>query len=40
MSPMNKASQDVLAELGRREGQSGLEEFALRKARGREEGNA
>ena len=34
------APADVLAELGRREGQSGLEEFALRKARGREEGNA
>jgi phosphoribosyl-ATP pyrophosphohydrolase len=28
---------DVLAELERREGQSGLEEFALRKARGRDE---
>ena len=27
---------DVLAELARREGQSGLEEFALRKAKGRE----
>lgn len=27
---------DVLAELERREGQSGLEEFALRKAKGRE----
>ncbi len=29
---------DVLAELERREGLSGLEEFALRKARAREEG--
>ena len=29
---------DVLGELERREGQSGLEEFALRKARQREEG--
>jgi phosphoribosyl-ATP pyrophosphohydrolase len=28
---------DVLAELERREGQSGLEEFALRKSRSREE---
>ncbi|MDE1951082.1 MAG: phosphoribosyl-ATP diphosphatase [Burkholderiales bacterium] len=31
---------EVLAELRRREGLSGLEEFALRKVRGREEGNA
>lgn len=32
--------QDVLAELARREGLSGLDEFALRKARQREEGTA
>jgi phosphoribosyl-ATP pyrophosphohydrolase len=31
------APADVLAELERREGQSGLEEFALRKARQREQ---
>ena len=31
---------DVLAELERREGLSGLEEFAARKAKGREEGEA
>lgn len=31
---------DVLAELQRREGLSGLDEFALRKARAREEGQA
>ena len=31
---------DVLAELVRREGMSGLEEFALRKAREREGGQA
>ena len=32
--------QDVLAELSRREALSGLDEFALRKARHREEGTA
>jgi phosphoribosyl-ATP pyrophosphohydrolase len=33
------APADVLAELERREGLSGLEEFALRKVKSREEGS-
>jgi phosphoribosyl-ATP pyrophosphohydrolase len=36
LSAHGVAPADVLAELERREGLSGLEEFALRKARGRE----
>ncbi len=36
LSAYGLAPADVLAELERREGQSGLEEFALRKAKGRE----
>lgn len=34
---LGRSPADVLAELERREGLSGLEEFALRKARSREE---
>lgn len=38
LSQFGLSPADVLAELERREGMSGLEEFALRKAQAREEG--
>ncbi len=40
LSQFDLAPADVLAELRRREGLSGLEEFALRKVREREAGSA
>ena len=40
LSHLDLSPADVLAELRRREGLSGLEEFALRKAREREGGQA
>lgn len=38
LAAFDRAPADVLAELRRREGLSGLEEFAQRQARGREQG--
>ena len=38
LEQMGRQPQDVLAELRRREGQSGLEEFAARKLKAREAG--
>jgi phosphoribosyl-ATP pyrophosphohydrolase len=40
LSHYGLAPADVLAELARREGQSGLEEYALRKARARDQEQA
>lgn len=40
MSHLGLSPQDVVGELARREGLSGLEEFAMRKAKARESGQA